>query len=187
MTITKHPHVLPLGYSEAAMFLRSSEAGRVVAIISIHGTNECGVESTVSPRLDLNFDDAASPDSTDMIASYHARMRLQALAADGRLMRPPTISDAKAIIQFAHDIKDLEGILLCHCSGGVSRATAAALLCLATWAGPGLEGACVEEIFRQRTIASPHPDLIRFGDALLGRNGQLMQTLRAHMSPGELQ
>ncbi len=36
-----------LGYSEAAMFLRSDSGARVAAIVSIHGNREFGVDADV--------------------------------------------------------------------------------------------------------------------------------------------
>jgi predicted protein tyrosine phosphatase len=45
---------------------------------------------------------------------------------------PPTLEHARLIIDFAKSISEIEGGLLCHCLGDVSRSPAAALICLAT-------------------------------------------------------
>src|SRR5262249_26459958 len=50
----------------------------------------------------------------------------------------------------------------------------AALLCLATWTGPGQEAYCVEYVRSVRKCAQPHEDIIAFGDKLLGRGGALI-------------
>ena len=57
-----HPPILALGYSQAAMLLRRSDAGNVQAILSICGAREFGVEANVAQRLDLKFDDVEVPD-----------------------------------------------------------------------------------------------------------------------------
>src|SRR5690349_1302694 len=101
---TKPPTVLPMAYSEAAMFLQSPEATQVCAIISIHGSREHGVESSGLPRLDLVFDDVIMGDPADMVAQYHGRMRLQADAQNGWIRTPPGLEHAQAILDFAQSI-----------------------------------------------------------------------------------
>ncbi len=61
----------------------------------------------------------------------------------------------------------------------MSRAPAAALICLAAWGGPGTEAACVEEVLRLRRGAVPHAGLVRLADQLLGRGGRLCDALSA--------
>jgi predicted protein tyrosine phosphatase len=65
-------------------------------------------------------------------------------------------------------------MILCHCGGGMSRAPAAALICLAAWRGPGSEADCVTEILKLRRGAAPHRGLVRFADEVLGRRGRLV-------------
>ena len=91
----------------------------------------------------------------------------------------PPPADAQAIITFARAVQPLPGVLLCHCGAGVSRAPAAALVCLATWRGPGSEPACVPDLLTLRPSAVPHPGLVRFADDLLQRNGTLTTALAA--------
>ncbi len=68
-------------------------------------------------------------------------------------------------------------MLLCHCQAGISRSPAAALLCLAAWTGPGRERDCVEQVMQIRPAAVPHMGLVNFGDALLGRQGELVKAV----------
>ncbi len=167
------PTLVILGYSQAAQFLRTPDAARLTALISIHGTHEFGIETGVPHRLDLTFDDAPSPDHPDPIAAYHARQFLQHQRDNGRELHPPAPADAQAIITFARTIQNLEGILLCHCNGGISRSPAAALLCLAAWTSPGDEERITQHLRQICPAAQPHPDLIRFGDQILNRGGKL--------------
>ncbi len=177
--MVNHPSILTCGYSEAAMFLRKPQGANVHAIISIHGPNEYGIETQVNNRLDLNFDDVeADPDPADIIAVYHAIVRKRENAENGRALRSPVAEDANRIIKFAESIKDVQGMVLCHCAGGISRSPAAAILCLAVWTGPGNEDYCVNYVLQRRICAIPHTDVVRFGDQLLGREGRLIDALR---------
>jgi predicted protein tyrosine phosphatase len=172
------PPLLVMGYSEAGMLLARRDPAPVGAVIAIRGGRDFAVESDVPHRLELHFDDEASPDAADSVAAYRAYARRRWAAENGLVLTPPTREDAEAVIQFAHRIRDMDGALLCQCSAGVSRSPAVALLCLAAWEGPGRERLCVEELLRVRPCAFPHPDLIRFGDAILGRNGRLVEALQ---------
>lgn len=183
-----HPSVFILGYSEAAMLLRSPEhAARIRAIVAIHGARDYPVEAeNVAHRLVLRFDDIEAPSRTDPIEA--ARIRLhnrEAAERTGLTLTPPAPEHAKAIIDFAHAVRDVGGAVLCQCQGGVSRSSAAALLCLAAWTGPGLEQYCVEQVLAARSCALPHANLIEFGDELLGRQGRLVEAL-AQAQPGWL-
>jgi predicted protein tyrosine phosphatase len=80
----------------------------------------------------------------------------------GRPMSPPTIEDARAIIDFADSIRDLKGTVLCQCQGGISRSPAAALLCLATWTQKGEEEYCMRTLRQIAPAAVPHRGLIRW-------------------------
>jgi predicted protein tyrosine phosphatase len=142
-----HPPLVILGYSEAAMFLRDTVRPKVSAVLSIHGRREFGVEVDVAQRLDLSFDDVeVVHDVNDMAALRRAISRRRWAQQQGLVEVPPTPADAAAIIRFAEQIRDVDGAVLCHCGGGMSRAPAAALICLATWCGSGAEAECVAEI-----------------------------------------
>lgn len=172
-----HPSLAVLGYSQAAMFLRSARGSEVVGIISIHGAREFAVESDVGRRLDLRFDDVEVPEENDIVSKLKAKSRRRWAAENGLVEIAPTESDAAAIIDFALKLGGAEGILLCHCSAGMSRAPAAALICLAAWQGQGTERKCVAELMRVRPAAVPHQGLVRFADRMLKRKGQLTQAL----------
>jgi predicted protein tyrosine phosphatase len=173
-----HPSILALGYSEAAMLMRQTDSADIGAVISISAKHEFPIDApTVAHRLDLHFDDVEAVDLTDPTNTYRAWTQAKWAEQIGRPISPPTIEDAKAIIEFARTISGIKGTVLCHCQAGVSRSPAAALICLATWTGAGQEQYCVEQLFRSRPFVVPHRDLIRFGDTLLERGGRLIAAL----------
>lgn len=91
------------------------------------------------------------------------------------LYATPRRSDAETIIAFARLVATQPGSLLIHCEAGVSRSTAAALLVLAAWQGPGHETAAACKVRRIAPLADPNALLVRYGDDLLGRSGALVQ------------
>ena len=102
-------------------------------------------------------------------------VRQRTLADLGRPQTPPTPDHIAHLIEFARQIQHLQGTLLLHCSGGISRSPTAALICLATWTIPGQEPAGVHTIRHLQPAAQFHPDLLRFADQLLSRNGTLLR------------
>jgi predicted protein tyrosine phosphatase len=172
-----NPSIVILGYSEAAMFLRREPTPVLAGLISIHAGREFGVEAEAPRRLDLTFDDVDVPDNTDLEALQCAMGRKRWAEQNGLFEVPPTSSDARAIIDFAESLRGTSDLLLCHCGGGMSRAPAAGLICLAVWAGPGREVECVERVSNLRRGAVPHAGLIRFADTLLGRGGKLLDAV----------
>ena len=175
---TGHPRVLTMGFSEAGMYLRQAGPAAVSAIISICGKGECAVEAPGVPHLVLRFDDVDAIDEQDQFGRVSAWARRRWAAETGRGQAPPTEEDARAIVQFALRIRDRDGVLLCHCSGGVSRSPAAALICLAAWKGEGNEVECVRDLMADRPCASPLQTLVALGDQALGRGGKLVEGLR---------
>jgi predicted protein tyrosine phosphatase len=172
------PSLLVLGYSEAGMLLRAPGAADVGAIISIHGSREpLLIAQSTARRLILEFDDVEGFDSMDPMAVARWGLRRREAGEVGLRLTPPTADHAKAVLEFARSVAGLEAMLLCQCQGGISRGPAAALLCLATWTEPGREEYCVERLLAIRPSAVPHRDIVRFGDALLHRDGRLLAAL----------
>ncbi len=61
----------------------------------------------------------------------------------------------------------------------MSRAPAAALICLAEWLGEGREAEAVNAIKQIRPGAVPHVGLVRIADQLMNRSGSLVRALQA--------
>src|SRR6185312_15187392 len=125
----------------------------------------------------LNFDDIEVPIPGDEVSLLRVLSRKKWADQNGLAEVAPTRFDAQSIIDFAQVIQKLPGVLLCHCGGGMSRAPAAALICLTTWQGPGSESECVRHIRKLRPGASPHIGLTFLADSLLERGGALVAAL----------
>jgi predicted protein tyrosine phosphatase len=174
-----HPDLAVFGYSQAAMYLARTPAPNVTAIVSIHGRREFAVPSAPGvPRLDLSFDDVDVPAPDDDVGQIRAAARRRWAAEVGLTETPPTRADAAAIIHFGRSVQGNNGVVLCHCGAGMSRAPAAALILLATWRGPGREQKCVRDLRRVRPAAAPHVGLVRLADGILARRGKLVEALQ---------
>jgi len=176
----KHPQLVVLGYSEAAMFLRGAAGPAVKGIISIHGAREFGLEAAgVTRRLDLRFDDVEIAEAGDVMGMQRVMGRRRWCELNGLVEVAPTVEDAHKIIEFAEAAREAGGIVLCHCGAGMSRAAAAALICLAVWRGEGAEAECVGEVLQARRGAVPHLGLVRLADEVMGRGGHLVSAVVA--------
>jgi len=165
------------------MFLRGSRGGEVAGVISIHGAREFGVEWAGKVRLDLSFDDVEMA-AGDVRALQRALSRKRWAERNGLVEVGPDRANVEAIVRFAEAARDLEGAVLCHCGGGMSRAPAAALICLAVWLGEGMEELAAAEMRAVRPAAVPHEGLVRMGDEVLGRRGKLVGAVRGEVKDG---
>lgn len=174
-----HPPILVFGYSEAAMFLRS-RSSEIGGIISICGKFEPRLDVNCDAcHLDLEFDDADEVDMTDPDRALQAWARQKYAKEMGRPVTPPRFDDAESIIDFALQMKDSNGFILCQCQAGVSRSSAAALLCLAAWTEAGQEEYCAQKLLEIRSCAVPLRSLVAYGDQILGREGRLISAMRS--------
>jgi predicted protein tyrosine phosphatase len=173
------PTPVILGYSEAAMWLRTDPGETIAGVVSIHGPREFGVGLPDVPRLDLILDDVELPDPADPESLLRTHARERWAREHGLCERPPTREDAAALVAFAHHLRGATGIVLCHCGAGMSRAPAAALILLTTWHGPGSEADCVRVVRSLRPGCTPHSGLVGLADELLGRGGVLAAALRS--------
>jgi predicted protein tyrosine phosphatase len=176
--VVQHPEILVFGYSEASMRLRHGVAPKVEAIVSIQGQRDPCIDCAgITHSLVLRFDDVDAPDPSDPMSIARFRVQQRRMADVGLTIRPPTIDHARLIIEFAREVSDVAGPVVFQCEAGISRSSAAGLLCLATWTGEGHEQYCVERLLRVRPAARPLKCLVAFGDALLGRGGTLVSSL----------
>jgi predicted protein tyrosine phosphatase len=100
----------------------------------------------------------------------------------------PQRCDVDLLLTFARDLAELEPApgdepvprhLLVHCHAGVSRSTAAAILILAQHQPALPAHDVVGRVIRLRPRAWPNLRMIEFGDALLGREGEIVAAVRS--------
>jgi len=99
-----------------------------------------------------------------------------AVAMDG--MTLPGEEHVRAILDFARDW-DREAPMIVHCFAGISRSTASAYA-IALALNPELDERELAFDLRWRApSATPNPKLIEIADAVLGREGRMVDAIRA--------
>lgn len=97
---------------------------------------------------------------------------------------PPQLEDVARILELGADMLATEGLaeghLLIHCHMGVSRSTAAMVSLLAQAFPDDSEEAVFERLRAMRPQAWPNSRMIADADALLGRDGRMVEALRRH-------
>jgi len=116
-------------------------------------------------RLKLNFHDVIEP-APGWIAPE--RWDVELLLAFGRNLGE---------MRVAAGAKPSETHLLVHCHAGVSRSTAAAVLLLAQHEPTRPAHDIVGQVIRVRPRAWPNLRIIEMGDALLGRDGEIVASV----------
>ena len=171
------PSFLVLGYSEAAMYLKSDHLEPIEAAICIHGQRDPVLDCECRHRVDLLFDDCAIEDSSDAFAAYRSRTMKRKAAEVGLKLKPPTESDIEAMIAFGQMTRICTGLVLFQCHAGISRSATAALIALVQWYGEGQEHTAVKALRQVRPAATPPLDIVTVADRLMRRDGKMLEAL----------
>jgi predicted protein tyrosine phosphatase len=92
----------------------------------------------------------------------------------------PTRDDVERLLAFGRELgKPAGSHLLVHCHAGVSRSTAAAALILAQANPERPARAVLDAVAQIRPRAWPNLRILEFGDALLGRDGEIVAAVGA--------
>lgn len=92
-------------------------------------------------------------------------------------MEPPQEADVARLLTFGRDLLDHprdDTHLLVHCHAGISRSTAAVALILSQALPNRPAGEIMQEVLRIRAKAWPNLRMLEFGDAMLGRDGEIV-------------
>jgi predicted protein tyrosine phosphatase len=104
-------------------------------------------------------------------------LRFHDIIEDTPGMAPPTEETVATVLGFGRDLlrePPSQGHLLVHCHAGISRSTASMMLILAQ-ARPDLSARDIlSHIVSIRPRAWPNLRILEFGDAMLGRKGELV-------------
>lgn len=92
----------------------------------------------------------------------------------------PSRDDVERLLEFGRELRGPEGShLLVHCHAGVSRSTAAAALILAQAFPDRPAREALDAVAQMRPRAWPNLRILEFGDAILGRNGEIVAAASA--------
>jgi predicted protein tyrosine phosphatase len=121
---------------------------------------------------------------TGIARARHLRLGIDDITepADGSVA--PTKDHVAHILGFAREW-DRTAPLLVHCWAGISRSTAAALILLCDIHGSGREHEIAQGLRARAAHAQPNKLMIRHADALMGREGRMIEAVEA-MGPARI-
>ena len=152
---------------------------RTAPRITICGIPELGEHSAAAGVTHvLSFLGPNSPDPPEL-AEFAPHRRLILRFHDVIEPRPdhiaPTRGDVERLLIFGREVSETPGAhLLVHCRAGVSRSTATAALILIQANPEWRARAALDAVAAIRPRAWPNLLILEFGDALLGRNGEIV-------------
>ncbi len=136
----------------------------------------------------LSIDSPGSPTATpEWFTGVHwhvafVDVETKAMAAAFGLA-PPGKNDVKLILEFGkmclESSRTAETHLVIHCLAGISRSPAAAYAILCLLLGPGCEQAAFAHLMEIRPCASPNRLVVKYADAILGRNRKMIEAQNA--------
>ena len=152
--------------------------GRTPPRITICGIAELGEHSAAGVTHVLSILGPTSPDSPEF-AAFTPHRRLILRFHDVIERRPdqiaPTREDVERLLIFGREVSETSGAhLLVHCRAGVSRSTAAAALILVQANPEWPASTSLDTVAALRPRAWPNLLILELGDALLGRNGEIV-------------
>ena len=150
---------------------------RTVTRITICGIPELGGHAAAGVTHVLSILDPNSPDPLEF-AAFAPHRRLILRFHDVIEPQPdqiaPTREDVERLLVFGREVSETpEANLLIHCRAGVSRSTAAAALILMQANPEWPASMALDAVAAIRPRAWPNLLILEFGDALLGRNGEI--------------
>ena len=139
-------------------------------------------EAGVTHVLSILDPDWPDPEAfAEFPAHRRVALRFSDVIAEMPGMTAPTPSDVAMLLEFGREVmaSGPDARLLIHCHAGISRSTASAALLLAQ-ADPARPAETIfAEIARQRPRAWPNLLLLEFGEAALGRKGEIVSAVAA--------
>ena len=158
-------------------------AARTAPRITICGILELGEHSAAGVTHVLSILGPNGPDPPEF-AEFAPHRRLVLRFHDVIEPLPdqiaPTRADVERLLVFGREVDETpDAHLLVHCRAGVSRSTAAATLIIMQANPEWPASAALEAVAALRPRAWPNLLILEFGDALLGRNGEIVAAVGA--------
>ena len=157
--------------------------------LTICGLTELGAFQNAAVTHVLSILDPGFPEPADFNAyGPHERLtlRFDDVIEPAPGLVPPELNHIEALLEFgkglAAAVDDPLHHLLVHCHAGISRSTASMTILLAEARPEVEEDALFAHIREIRPQAWPNSRMIQLADALLQRDGRLVQALRRHYS-----
>lgn len=158
-----------------------SERGRDEAVITVCSLSRLAetVERTGARRLvTLISAGTQVPRPATITAEDHLFLAFNDITAPAEGLTPPGSEHVAALVDFV-GTWDRQAPLVIHCFAGISRSTAAAFISACALAPQANEGAIARSLRAAAPSATPNARLVALADELLGREGRMIEAVRA--------
>jgi predicted protein tyrosine phosphatase len=123
----------------------------------------------LSPEHMIDTPDGISPER-------HLRLSVNDVSDINDADMPPNAQHIERLLEFGRGWS-AEAPILVHCWAGISRSTAAAYTLLCDRLRPGSEASIAQYLRKRAPHACPNSLMIRLADAMLERNGRMIQAV----------
>lgn len=150
---------------------------------SIHVCALAHVASTVeksgaSHLVTLLHDGSKLKRPESISADRHLFLGVADIIAPIRGMTEPAENHVRQLIAFVDSWDRMQPMVI-HCFAGISRSTAGAFISLCHLTPKEDEMELAQRIRRLSRVASPNPRLVELADAVLGRDGRMVEAIRS--------
>ncbi|MDE1172552.1 MAG: tyrosine protein phosphatase [Parvibaculaceae bacterium] len=135
---------------------------------------------TLKPSHVISLLDANSmiPTPEGIAPDRHLRLGINDIHAPADDLVCPEQAHVEELISFVRGW-DRSAPMLVHCWAGISRSTSSAYVALCALNEPGTEMAFARLLRQRGPHANPNPRIVALGDALLGRDGRMIEAIAA--------
>ncbi len=133
---------------------------------------------TLKPSHLISLLDANSmiPTPDGIAPARHLRLGINDIHAPADDLVCPAQEHVEELIAFVRGW-DRSAPMLVHCWAGISRSTSSAYVALCAINEPGTEMAFARLLRQRGPHANPNPRIVALGDALLGRDGRMIEAI----------
>ncbi|WP_179956171.1 tyrosine phosphatase family protein [Pannonibacter tanglangensis] len=147
-------------------------------VCSLSRLNETVERTGATHMVSLINADTAVPRPPRILPERHLFLGFNDIVTPVEGLVPPGEAHVADLIRFIRSW-DRSGPLVIHCWAGISRSTAGAFIAACTLNPDADEVALASELRRRAPSATPNARLVAFADKILGRDGRMIDGVRA--------
>lgn len=147
-------------------------------VCSLSRLNETVERTGATHMVSLINADTAVTRPLRIAADRHLFLGFNDIVAPVEGLVPPAEAHVAELIRFIRSW-DRQGPLVVHCWAGISRSTAGAYIAACTLNPGADEQELAAELRRRAPSATPNARLVAFADKILGRDGRMIDGVRA--------
>lgn len=150
----------------------------MIIVCPLHAAPALVLSSQASHAISLLSPESNWPEFPSLERDRHLRLSLHDITALSPGLVPPGANDAKRLVDFIRGW-DASSPMLIHCWAGISRSTASAFTAMCMMRPQEDEMKLAQELRDASPSATPNSLLVSHVDAILGRNGRMLEAVKS--------